>query len=89
MFNSHWRQLKTKMLRMVFLQVPTIPNLVRVVRVVRMSELRTWYRKVTRDNAASAYVLHPLKTSFVSIYKESIKLDYRQVRENVQVENLS
>ena len=59
------------------------------VRVVRMSEFWTWYRKVMRDDVASAYVLCLLKTSFVSIYKESRKLDYRQARENVQVENLS
>jgi hypothetical protein len=31
-----------------------------LVRVVKMSELRTWYEKVTKDNAASAYVLRPL-----------------------------
>ena len=31
-----------------------------LVGVVEMSELRTWYEKVMKDNAASAYVLHPL-----------------------------
>jgi hypothetical protein len=31
-----------------------------LVRVVEMSELRTWYEKVTKDNAASTYVLRPL-----------------------------
>jgi hypothetical protein len=49
------------MLRTVFLHVPTIPSPVGVGRVVRMLELQTWYKKVTKDNAASAYVLHPLK----------------------------
>jgi hypothetical protein len=73
-------------LRTVFLQVPTIPN---PVGVGRMLELQTLYRKVTRDEVASAYVLRPLKTSFISIYKELRKLDYRQARENVQVENPS
>jgi hypothetical protein len=31
-----------------------------LVRVVEMSELWTWYKKVMKDDAASAYVLHPL-----------------------------
>ena len=79
-----WQQ--SDVLRTVFLQVPTIPN---PVGVGRMLELQTLYRKVTRDEVASAYVLHPLKTSFISIYKELRKLDDRQARENVQVENPS
>ena len=57
---------------MVFLQVPTIPNL---VGVGWRLEVQTWYRKVMRDNTASAYVLRPLKTSFISICEESKRLD--------------
>ena len=69
------------LLRTVFLQVPTIPNPVRVVGVVGVLEFWTWYRKVEGDNVASAYVLCPLWTSFVSIYKGSSRIDLRQVRE--------
>jgi hypothetical protein len=63
------------MLRTVSLLVPTIPNPVGVVRVFRVSEFQTWYRKVEGDNVASAYVLCPLWTSFISIYKGSGKID--------------
>jgi hypothetical protein len=56
------------LLRTVFLQVPTIPNPVGVVGVVGVLEFWTWYRKV-EETLASAYVLHPLKTSVISIYK--------------------
>ena len=34
-----------------------------LVGVVEMLELQTWYEKVTKDNAASAYVLCPLGLS--------------------------
>jgi len=51
-------------------RVPFIPNSVGVVGVIGMSEFQTWYRKV-KEMLASAYVLRPLKTSIVSIYKRS------------------
>jgi hypothetical protein len=59
-----------KLLKMVFLQVPTIPS---PVRVVEMSELRTWYKKVTKDYAASAYVLHPLGIPLSQFMRGQIK----------------
>jgi hypothetical protein len=40
---------------------------------LELSEFRTWYRKVEGDNPASAYVLHPLWTFFISIYEGSGK----------------
>ena len=61
------------MLITIFLQIPTIPN---PVGVVRVSEFRNWYRKVKGDNVASAYVLHPLWTSFISIYEGSSRIDF-------------
>jgi hypothetical protein len=57
-------------LRTISLRVPIIPNLVGIVGGWRL-EFRTWYRKVKGDDAASAYVLRPLGTSFVSIYERS------------------
>jgi hypothetical protein len=59
-------------LRTISLLVPTIPNLVGVVGVL---EFQTWYRKVEGDDVASAYVLCPLWTFFISIYKGSGKID--------------
>ena len=75
--DSTWTPHRVNVLRTIFLQVPTIPNPVRVVGVVRMSEFQTWCGKVEGDDVASAYVLHPLWTSFVSIYKESSRIDLR------------
>ena len=57
-------------LRTVSLRVPIIPNPVGLVGG-RRSEFRTRYRKVKGDDVASAYVLRPLGTSFVSIYERS------------------
>jgi hypothetical protein len=65
------------LLRTVFLQVPTVPNL---VGVVEMSELRTWYEKVTKDDVASAYVLRPLElpsSQFTRGWNRRLKADER------------
>ena len=51
-----------------------------LVGVVEISQLRTWYKKVTRDNAASAYVLHPLElpsSQFTRGWIRRIKADER------------
>jgi hypothetical protein len=50
-------------------------------------EFQSWYGKVTGDDMASAYVLHPLQTSFVSIYERLDRL--RWTRETELVDNLS
>jgi hypothetical protein len=51
-----------------------------LVRVVEMLELRTWYEKVTKDDAASAYVLHPLElplSQFMRDQNRILKADER------------
>jgi len=51
-----------------------------LVRVVEMSELRTWYEKVTKDDAASAYVLRPLEllsSQFTRDQNRRLKADER------------
>jgi hypothetical protein len=45
-----------------------------------MSELRTWYEKVTKDDAASAYVLCPLglpSSQFMRGQVKRLKVDER------------
>jgi hypothetical protein len=42
---------------------------------LELSEFWTWYRKIEGDNTASANMLHPLWTSFISIYEGSGKID--------------
>ena len=44
-------------------------------------EFWTWYKELKGDDVASAYMLCPLWTSFVSIYEGLSRIDLRQVRE--------
>ena len=51
-----------------------------LVGVVKMLELRTWYKKVTKDDVASAYVLRPLKlpsSQFTRGQNRRLKADER------------
>jgi hypothetical protein len=55
-----------------------------LVRVVERSELQTWYKKVMKDDAASAYVLRPLKLPSSQLRGVGLE-GLRQTRERLKL----
>jgi hypothetical protein len=68
------------LLRIIFIQVPTITNPVGVVGVVGVSEFWTWYRKVEGDSGFSLCAV-PSQDFFCLNLQEVKQIDLIQMRE--------